>query len=106
MLEPVRAEFDLTDAQLGLLAGLAFAVAAIPIGMLVDRVSRKKLLAAALAVWSGLTALCGLATSYLTLLVGRAAVARRSQPARRPECRCWRTISGPASAPGPSVFGI
>lgn len=78
VLDPVGREFALNDSELGLLAGfaygLAFAAAAIPAGMLVDRVNRKNLLAGALALWSGLTALCGLANSYLTLLLGRAAV--------------------------------
>jgi predicted MFS family arabinose efflux permease len=78
VLEPVRLEFDLSDSQLGVLAGLsyglAFALAAIPMGMLVDRVNRKRLLAGALAAWSVLTAVCGLTTSFLSLLVSRIAV--------------------------------
>lgn len=78
VLEPVRLEFSLSDSQLGVLAGLsyglAFALAAVPMGMLVDRVNRKRLLAGALAAWSLLTAVCGLTTSFLTLLLGRIAV--------------------------------
>jgi len=78
VLEPIGKEYALSDGQLGLLAGLAyglaFAVAAIPFGIAVDRVQRRVLLAAAIAVWSGFTALCGLANSYATLLLSRAAV--------------------------------
>jgi MFS family permease len=77
-LEPIGKEFHLTDSQLGLLAGLAygiaFACAAIPFGIAVDRFERRKLLAGAILVWSGCTALCGLATSYTTLLFSRGAV--------------------------------
>lgn len=78
LLEPLRQEFGLSDKQLGLLAGfaygVAFAIAAIPIGLLVDRVNRRNMLAIALALWSGFTALCGLTTSYMALLFSRAAV--------------------------------
>ena len=78
VLEPVGREFKLTDGQLGLLAGLAyglaFAVAAIPLGLAADRYRRTRLIAAAVAVWSGFTAICGLATSYAMLVVSRSAV--------------------------------
>lgn len=77
-LEPVGREFRLTDGQLGLLAGLAyglaFAVAAIPLGIAADRYRRTRLIAVAVAVWSGFTAVCGLATSYAMLVVSRSAV--------------------------------
>ncbi|MAT52759.1 MAG: MFS transporter [Porticoccaceae bacterium] len=78
VVEPVRVEFGLNDGQLGFLSGLgygiAFAVAAIPLGWLVDRYNRRNILASILFLWSGLTAVCGLANSYLTLLLGRMAV--------------------------------
>ncbi|MDB5970644.1 MAG: transporter [Hydrocarboniphaga sp.] len=78
IMEPVRAEFHLTDGQLGLLAGLAYgiaySVAAAPLGLLADRISRRNLLAAALTIWSGLTALAGFAQNYSTLLLSRMAV--------------------------------
>jgi len=78
VLEPVRQEFALSDRQLGLLAGLAyglaFACAAIPLGIAADRFERRKLLAAAVAVWSGFTVLCGFTGSYLGLIACRAAV--------------------------------
>jgi predicted MFS family arabinose efflux permease len=76
--EPVRKEFGLSDSQLGVLNGFAFglmfAIAGIPIGLLVDRINRSKLLACMVFLWSGATAACGLAQSYLWLLVGRMAV--------------------------------
>jgi predicted MFS family arabinose efflux permease len=78
VLKPLGQEFNLTGAQLGLLAGAAygipFALAAIPFGYAVDRYSRKALMSVALAAWSGATALCGAATGFWSMLAGRAAV--------------------------------
>lgn len=78
LLEPIRAEFDLSDSQAGMLAGTAYAVAfaicGIPIGFLVDRVHRVRLLAGLLSVWSGLTALCAFPNSYAMLLLARVGV--------------------------------
>lgn len=78
VLKPLGVEFQLTGAQLGLLAGVAygvpFALAAIPFGYAVDRYNRKTLLSLALTAWSGATALCGAATGFWSMLAGRAAV--------------------------------
>lgn len=78
VLEPIKQEFHLTDSQLGFIAGLAFAVAhavvAIPAGALGDRVSRNRLIAASLAFWSLMTALCGAAQSFAMLLLTRMGV--------------------------------
>jgi predicted MFS family arabinose efflux permease len=78
VLKPLGQEFQLTGSQLGLLAGVAygvpFALAAIPFGYAVDRRNRKALMSAALAAWSGATALCGAATGFWSMLAGRAAV--------------------------------
>ncbi|WP_181008338.1 spinster family MFS transporter [Sphingomonas montanisoli] len=78
VIEPLKAEFGLTDSQLGMLTGLAFgmvyAITAIPLGLLADRMSRRNLLAIVLALWSALTALAGLANSYAHLLLARVGV--------------------------------
>jgi predicted MFS family arabinose efflux permease len=79
LLEPIRRDFNLSDTQIGLLSGLGyaipFALAGIPLGALVDRVKKRTLLLAVLlALWSGLTAVCGLAPSFLLLLLARAGV--------------------------------
>jgi MFS family permease len=75
LLVPIGAEFALSDSQLGLLAGtvyaIAFAVAGIPLGLLVDRVHRVRLLSLLIALWSGLTALCAMANTFLTLVLMR-----------------------------------
>ncbi len=76
--EPIKTEFGLTDFQLGLLGGPAFAVLytflGIPIARLAERRNRMTILSICLAVWSGMTALCGLATSYSFLLLARIGV--------------------------------
>jgi MFS family permease len=77
VLEPLRREFHLTDRQLGAIPTafiIVYAVAGVPLGRLVDRWSRKRLLATAVAVWAGLTGLGGLATSYGMLLATRLGV--------------------------------
>jgi MFS family permease len=78
LAEPMRKEFGLTDAQLGLL-GSAFiwlyALVGVPLGLIADRWSRKKLLAAGMVVWSSLTALAGMANSFGMLVFSRLGVA-------------------------------
>jgi len=78
LVEPVREEFGLTDAQLGLLTGpsygFAFAAAILPMGLLSDRVNRRNFLAVAVVAWSLCTALGGLARSYGQLLIARIGV--------------------------------
>lgn len=78
LVEPIKSEFSLTDSQMGILTGfgygLSYAIAAVPVGYLIDRVNRKKLLASLVAVWSVFTLACGLAHSYWQLLLARIAV--------------------------------
>ncbi|MDP6376063.1 MAG: MFS transporter [Pseudomonadales bacterium] len=78
LLEPIKLELELNDTQLGLLGGLAFAIfyttLGIPIAALADRWSRVKILSIAMIVWSGMTALCGLAQNFVMLLVTRIGV--------------------------------
>ena len=75
---PLKAEFDLTDTQFGLLGGIAFAsvysTLAIPLAWLADRFSRVWIMTGALAVWSGFTALCGVAGSFTQLFLCRMGV--------------------------------
>jgi MFS family permease len=76
--EPIKRDLGLSDAQLGLLSGFAFAVfyatLGIPIARLADRTSRSKVIAAALLVWSVMTSLCGVARNFATLLLFRIGV--------------------------------
>lgn len=75
---PIQEELGVNDAQLGLLGGLAFALfytgLGIPIAWLADRWSRTWIMTAALTLWSGFTALCGLTTNYMQLFVARMGV--------------------------------
>ena len=78
MAAPIKADLGLTDGQLGLLGGTAFALlyatVGVPIGWLADRRSRSWIITVALCVWSGFTALCGIASSFATLFLARLGV--------------------------------
>jgi len=75
LLQSIKHEFDASDAQLGLLGGIAFALfyatLGIPIATWADRSSRRNVLALAIALWSAMTALCGTAVNFSTLLLAR-----------------------------------
>jgi predicted MFS family arabinose efflux permease len=77
LTEPIRKEFHLTDTQIGLL-GSAFiwiyALVGLPLGRIADSASRKKVLAAAIVIWSSLTASAALAGSFSMLLFSRIGV--------------------------------
>lgn len=76
--EPIKAEMGLSDAQLGLLSGFSFALvyvtAGIPIAYWADRGNRRNIIALALAVWSGMTAVSGFVQNYGQLLAARIGV--------------------------------
>jgi MFS transporter, Spinster family, sphingosine-1-phosphate transporter len=80
LAEPIARDLDLSDTQIGLMTGLAFAlfytVLGIPIARFADRATtnRPKLIAVALALWSAMTALCGLAQNFWQLLLARIGV--------------------------------
>ena len=73
--EPIKHDLSLTDFQLGLLGGPAFAilysVAALPIGRIADRSSRVRVVSAVVAIWSSMTALCGIAGNVVQLAAAR-----------------------------------
>ena len=75
---PLKAEFNMSDSQFGLLGGIAFAsvysTLAIPLAWLADRFSRVWIMTGALAIWSGFTALCGMAGSFGQLFLCRMGV--------------------------------
>ncbi|TLY53448.1 MAG: MFS transporter [Gammaproteobacteria bacterium] len=76
--EPIAAELHLSDSDLGLLGGFAFAlfysVLALPAAWVADRFSRVWMMTGALALWSGFTALCGTAANFSTLFLARMGV--------------------------------
>jgi predicted MFS family arabinose efflux permease len=67
LITPIKAEFGLSDTQIGLLTGFAFTVfyvlAGIPIAGFIDRGPRKWIVASAIAFWSLMTVACGLAAA-------------------------------------------
>ncbi len=75
---PIKEDLGLSDTQLGLMGGLAFALfytgLGIPVAMLADRVSRTWIMTVALTIWSGMTALCGLANNFWQLFMARLGV--------------------------------
>jgi MFS family permease len=79
LVEPIKRDLHLSDTQVSLLQGLAFAlflsVAGLPVGRLVDRGRRTAILAAGAAFWSLAAATCGLARTYPQLLAARIGVA-------------------------------
>ena len=103
LIEPIRLELHLSDSGVAFLTGVALAVFYVTVGMpvaaLADRTNRRNILVTSLALWSGMTAVCGLAQNYWQLLLARFAVgvgeaggtppstsilADKFSPARRP----------------------
>lgn len=78
LVGPIRADLGISDTQMSLLMGFAFAifysVLGIPLGWLADRGSRRGLMVAGVAAWSVMTAVCGLAKGYVGLFLARIGV--------------------------------
>jgi MFS family permease len=78
LLPSIKEDLSLTDFELGLLSGTAFglfyAAFGLPLARLADRSSRKGVIAICVAVWSGMTALCGTASGFVSLLIYRIGV--------------------------------
>ncbi|MFK3973363.1 spinster family MFS transporter [Pseudomonas sp. NPDC087358] len=79
LIEPVKHEFGISDTGIGLLSGVTFAVFytvfGFPLGRLSDRIGRKPVIALSCIAWSLMTMLCGLAGSFLILVLARIGVA-------------------------------
>jgi MFS family permease len=78
MIGPIRRDLAISDLQFGFLSGAAFglffSVAALPLGWLADRYSRKWIIATGMLVWSGMTLCCGLASGFGQLFAARVGV--------------------------------
>ena len=76
--QAIKVDLQLSDTQLGLLGGFAFSlfytVAGIPLARLADRTNRIHIVSFCLVIWSAMTAICGLATSYVQLFLSRIVV--------------------------------
>jgi MFS family permease len=78
LIEPIKADLHLSDTAVGFLTGTALAIfytgMGIPLGMIADRVDRRKLIALSVGVWSLMTAACGAATNFTQLMLARIGV--------------------------------
>jgi predicted MFS family arabinose efflux permease len=78
LIEPIKAEFQVSDAAMGLLTGFAFAafyaVLGLPIARLADRGDRRLIITVSILIWSVMTMVCGLARSFTVLALSRTGV--------------------------------
>ncbi|MGI9220204.1 MAG: spinster family MFS transporter [Woeseiaceae bacterium] len=78
LLPSIKAEFAVSDTLLGLLTGTAFALfyvsLGVPIARYADRNNRRNLIALAVAIWSGMTAISGAVVSFWQLALARVGV--------------------------------
>lgn len=78
VLEPIRLELQLTDSGVAFLTGVSLAffyvIMGIPLSWIADRYNRRNLLAASIAIWSAMTAMCGMSQGYMQLLLARIGV--------------------------------
>jgi len=75
---PIQADLQLSDSEMGLLGGIAFALLystmAVPLAALADRTSRSWVITVSLAAWSGFTAISGLAQNFWQIFLARLGV--------------------------------
>jgi MFS family permease len=78
LVEPIKADLDISDTQMSLLLGFAFAIfytlLGIPLGRLADRRSRRAIIAGGITVWCIMTAACGLARDFTQMFIARIGV--------------------------------
>ena len=78
LVDPIRGDMGISDTQISLLLGTAFAViygiAGIPLGLLADRISRRNLIFTGVTVWSLGTIACGISHSFLEIFASRIVV--------------------------------
>lgn len=111
LIEPIKAEFLVSDTMIGLLTGVAFAIFytgfGLPLGRLSDRIGRKMVIAVACIVWSIFTMLSGIVTSFLMLLLLRIGVAIGEAGASAPSVAMISELYPPRlRARALAVFGL
>src|SRR5260370_10429387 len=78
LAESIKRDLHIADLQIGIMSGLAFAILytflGLPIARLAERANRPKIIAAAIAIWSVFTILCGTAQSFLYMVAARIGV--------------------------------
>lgn len=111
LIEPIKAEFLVSDTMMGLLTGVAFAIFytafGLPLGRLSDRVGRKVVIAVACIVWSIFTMFSGIVTSFLMLVLLRIGVAVGEAGASAPSVAMISELYPPRlRARALAVFGL
>lgn len=78
LIEPIKADLKISDTSIGFLTGTALAIfytgMGIPLGLIADRVDRRKLIAVSIAAWSLMTCACGYAANFSQLMLARIGV--------------------------------
>jgi MFS family permease len=117
VMEPMRLDLHLSDSGVAFLTGpplaLFYVTLGIPIAWLADNANRRNILCAALIIWSGMTALCGMSGTYVQFLFGRIGVgvgeaggtpsARRSAPIWAPTWPAGSPISMAGAPPSSAL---
>lgn len=79
LVPSIKADLHLTDSEIGLLTGLAFAITyalvGVPLSWLSERIDRRKLIAVVLSIWCAMTALSGVAVNFVQMMLFRMGVA-------------------------------
>jgi MFS family permease len=108
IVEPMKRDLQISDTQIGMLQGLAFALLytflGLPIARLSDRHSRRAIIAGGVFIWSIMATLCGLARTALQLFVARIGVGV-GEAALSPAAYSIITDSFPRAKLG-SAFGV
>jgi len=78
LIEPIKQDLDISDTQISILHGFAFAIfytiLGIPLGRLADKKNRTLIISVGIFLWSFMTAACGLARTFWSLFVARIGV--------------------------------
>ena len=78
VVEPIKADLDISDTQISLLMGFAFGIfytiMGIPLGRMSDRYNRRWIITIGISLWCVMTASCGLARNYAQLFLARIGV--------------------------------
>jgi MFS transporter, Spinster family, sphingosine-1-phosphate transporter len=119
LAEPISRDLGLSDTQIGLMTGIAFAafytVLGLPIARYADQSSTNRvgLISVALLIWSGMTALCGVAQNFIQLLLARIGVgigeagctpaahsliADMAEPTKRPSAMAFYALGIPVGS--------
>ncbi|WP_420559803.1 spinster family MFS transporter [Tepidicaulis sp.] len=104
LVEPLKADLLLSDTQIGFLSGIAFALfyatLGIPIAIWADRSNRRNIIAGAIAIWSAMTAMCGLANNFWTLALARIGVGIGEAGSSPPSHSMIADLYGPTERAG------